>query len=387
MNWVSAHSTQENYELAWNEVRAQIQQEIVGDVNFLLIFVSSHGSQSWESLARYASSAFPQARIAGGSTRGTISSVQAFEKGASIVAMAAHFEGESRMDVHHLSPDTAELRRTLRTIDWAGVHGALLISDPYTADGEGLLNAMEEARPNLPWVGGSLCGGETQGERALWSNAGLHREGALMILLRGKLRLVPMLAQGVVPVGDPYIVMKRRGNLIDEFDAGVPVDVVRSTFQSPPAAHAVRWEQLVLGVDIHDDDLSMQPPDYVMRSIVGADPKSGALAVDARMRAYQTVRFHMRDPQIARQELRIMLAATRRRHPAGDLKAAIIFNNEARDSSFYQTSNVDAHEIATACAPAPSIGMFSKEEFGAANQQVALHQFGVAVGWIYEATS
>lgn len=384
MNWVSAHSTHENYELAWNEVRAQIQHEIAGDVHFLLLLVSAHSPRTWESIAQYATSSFPRARLAGGATRGTIASLEAFEKGASIVALAAQFDGESRLDVHHLPPEKSAMRRQLQTIDWSGVHGAMVISDPYTVEGAELVDAIENACPQLPWVGGALCGGETLGERALWSNAGLFKEGALILLLRGKLRLEPLVAQGVVPVGPPYIVMKKRGNLIDNFDAGSPVGVVRSIFKPSGTAPAVRWEQLVLGVDVQEDDLSMQPPNYVMRSIVGADPARGALAIDAQIRLYQTVRFHMRDAQVARKELRILLAATRERRPTKKLQAAIVFNNEARDSSFYQRGGVDAHEIAIACAPAPVIGMFSKEEFGPVNHVAALQQFSSTIAWIYQ---
>lgn len=386
MKWIRAHSTNARYEAAWNEVRAAIRASLSTEVHFLLLFVAGHASSPWASIAQEARAAFPGVRLAGGASCGAIVSSKALEEQPSVVAIAASLDMPNAIEVVHVPAEKEASRRCLHAVRWHDVHGALVLYDPRSTDGQDLAQALLEQRPNLPVAGGAVCREDETTDAALWSSVGLHREGALLILLRGNLRLRSVSAQGVVPMGDPCIIMKKRGNLIDSLDAGVPVEVVGELFERAHDLETLQWEQLVLGVDPSTDDLSMARPHYVMRGIVGADPRSGAVAVDAKVRTYQTVQFHMRNAQVARQELRVMLAAARERSVGRSLQAAIVFNSEARDRDFYHTSSVDAREIAAACAPAPTVGMFSKEEIGPVGRGVGLHQFSSTIALIYQAS-
>lgn len=385
MNWVSAHSSHDDFDVAWGEVRASLQAELGGDAHFLMVFVSGHASTVWSSVPSYARASFPHARLCGVSTRGTISSTHLFENTPSLVVMAARFDGASRVDVVHVSTEDEPLRAGVQSIDWQGVHGAIVLVDPFSVDAQRFLEHIRAAHPAVPVMGGVLAGGDAAEDHALWSRTGLHREGALVVLLRGDLRLARVVAQGVVPLGDPLIVMKQRGNLIDTLDEGSPVAVIRSLVRAAGHSNEVRWEELVMGLDEGKDDLSMAPPSYVMRGIIGVDPQRGSLAVDASVRPYQTVRFYLRDPQAARTELRVLLAAMRERCADHALHAALVFRSAARDERDDDAPDASLVDIVSACAPAPSIGVLTSEELVAWGEDApACHQFSTAVAVVYE---
>lgn len=385
MHWVSAHSTHEDFELAWAQVRGEINQTLDGDVSFLMVFVSAHPRSVWPNVARYVAASYPHAQFFGGTTRGTISSAHAFEEEPSIVVMAASFSAESNVEVVYLPAENGETRHHVAAVDWTDVQGAMIIADPFSGDAEEIVRMLDEVAPQTPTIGGLLCGGSSSGDHALWDRSGMHEEGALLVLLRGKLRLAPVVAAGAMPIGEPYIVMKQRGNLVDMLDSGEPVAVITSIVQREQRERAIQWEELVIGLDANDDDLSMSPPEYLMRGIIGVDPERGSIAVDASLRPYQTVRFHVRDAPAARQALREHLSETREAKSTQTLHAAIVFNSEARDSSFFGSAHADARAIARLCAPAACAGIFCSEEIGPSTDKTVLHQFSTTIGLVYEA--
>lgn len=385
MNWVSAHSTHEDFERAWAQVCGEINEKIDGDVGFLMVFVSAHERSVWPQVAQYASASYPHAQLCGGTTCGTIASHHAFEEQASIVAMAGSFSADSRVDVVHLPAENDEIRHSVLAVDWTDVHGAMIIADPFSSDAEKITRLLDDAAPGVPKIGGVLCGGSALGDHVLWDRAGAHEEGALLILLRGKLRLATVVAKGAMPIGEPHIIMKQRGNLIDMLDTGEPVAVITSTVQREQRERSVQWEELVIGLDVNDDNLSIAPPEYLMRGIIGVDPERGSIAVDASLRTYQTIRFHVRDAPAARQELREHVSTIRAQRAGETLHAVIVFNSEARDGNFFGSSRTDAREIAELCGTAACVGIFCSEEIGPAKQKAVLHQFSTTVGLLYEA--
>lgn len=385
MNWISAHSTHEDFDGAWSEVRAGLQEQLLGDAHFLMVFASGYDAKTWSSIPRYARASFPHARLWGGTTPGSIASTHALVGGPSLVAIAAHLKGHSRVDVVHVSIEEEPLRAAVQAIDWQGVHGVLVLTDPFSVDAPRLLEHVRSAQPQMPVMGAVLSGSDAGTGHAMWSRRGVFREGALLVLLRGGLRLDGVIGQGVVPLGDPFIVMKRRGNLIDSLDSGAPVEVIRSLVRAQGQRDNVRWEELMVGIDEGSDALSMAPPSYVMRGIIGLDPERGSVAVDATVQPYQTVRFHVRDAAAARRELHVLLAAARERNAHQTLGAALVFHSDAGDREASEQPHALFSEIATQCAPAVSAGMFSSEELVALpGERSACHQFSTAIACVYE---
>jgi hypothetical protein len=84
-----------------------------------------------------------------------------------------------------------------------------------------------------------------------------------------------------------------------------------------PAEREQVKHSLFLGVARSDFSLEHsgeQPPAFLVRNLIGVDPRNGAVAVGERMRVGQKVQFQLRDADASREESRQLL-----RRQAGEL--------------------------------------------------------------------
>ena len=94
---------------------------------------------------------------------------------------------------------------------------------------------------------------------------------------------------------------------------------------------------LLLGLAISEYRDEFRRGDFLIRSLVGLDPRTGALAVTDRVRLGQTVQFQVRDAATADEDLGHMLRAARKRHQS---HSALLFtcNDGARGCSALPTT-------------------------------------------------
>ncbi|MBO85599.1 MAG: hypothetical protein CL927_09585, partial [Deltaproteobacteria bacterium] len=77
----------------------------------------------------------------------------------------------------------------------------VLLSDLFSVDGQALANALDQAFPGCPKIGGVASSGQTPGSNRLICDRQIERTGAVGVALWGDLRMVPFIAQGARPVG------------------------------------------------------------------------------------------------------------------------------------------------------------------------------------------
>src|SRR5690554_6310065 len=384
MNWISAHSIHDDFEDAWNEVRAHVQSELTGEADLIVLFVSAHHAKAWRELARYVHATFPHATLFGGSSRGTIAGDLEFEEGASITLLAGTFGGGGSVETVHILEEPAAAAARLKEVTWSDVNGMLILADPFSSDAELLLTELDVRASAATKVGGILCGGTRLGDHGLWDAEGVYDEGALLLLFRGTLSVEPVVAQSAKPIGDPLIVMRRRGYLVDAFNTGKPSDALNRALDEVGAVRKDVWEKVVIGLDVGEGGLSEAPSDYLIRSVIGLDPASGSLAVAAQLENYQTLRFHLRDADAARTELRAQLEAAERRIAARSARAAIVFNCLSRGVGFFGTPHEDAKQIAAAFPDQRVVGLVCGGEIGPVASRTYLHSLTTSVGVICE---
>ena len=105
-----------------------------------------------------------------------------------------------------------------------------------------------------------------------------------------------------------------------------------------------------------------------MRSVVGADRDTGAIAVGEQVAVGRTVQFHVRDADAADEDLRALLAGARAR-------AALVFTCNGRGRSLFGEPDHDAGVVGELLGPIPLAGMFCAGEIGPIGGQNFLHGF------------
>ena len=130
---------------------------------------------------------------------------------------------------------------------------------------------------------------------------------------------------------------------------------------------------LLLGVAMSEYRDQFRRGDFLIRNLIGLDPRTGALAVTDRIRRGQTVQFHVRDADSAGEDLRELLHAARSdgHRPAGGL----MFTCNGRGTRMFREPDHDAKTLQTVAGPLALAGFFAAGELGPVGGTNFIHGF------------
>ena len=262
-------------------------------------------------------------------------------------------------------------------VEPGGVH--LMLCDPFTFPAGDLLAHLNDHVPGTVVMGGMASGGLRLNQSRLFLDGRVLAEGAVGAHLP-QAEVHPLVAQGCRPVGDPYTTTRAEGNVI--FELGGRPPVVR--LQELAAALSSRDRELLvqgLQVGLVIDEYRAEPRqgDFLIRSVVGADPESGAIAVGEEIAVGRTVQFHVRDAESADEDLQRTLA--REAAVLGGRRAAgaLLFTCNGRGSRLFPGPDHDAGLIAKMLGKIPVAGFFCAGELGPVGGQNFLHAFTASI--------
>jgi small ligand-binding sensory domain FIST len=259
----------------------------------------------------------------------------------------------------------------------AGAH--LMICDPFTFPASGLLTHLNEHVPGTTVMGGMASGGLAQRQSRLFLDGRVVTQGAVGAYLPGA-EVHPLVAQGCRPVGDPYTITRAEGNLIFELGGRAPLARLQELAEAlPDAERELLAQGIQVGMLINEYRAEPGQGDFLIRSLVAADPESGAIAVGDDVEVGQTVQFHLRDARSADEDLRRILGqeadALAGRRAAG----ALMFTCNGRGSRLFPGPDHDAGLLATMLGQVPMAGFFCAGELGPVGGQNFLHAFTASI--------
>ncbi|TMQ05605.1 MAG: hypothetical protein E6J90_48565, partial [Deltaproteobacteria bacterium] len=173
--------------------------------------------------------------------------------------------------------------------------GLLVLVDPFSGHAQRLIDGLDDAFPRAPKFGGLVSGGRVPGGDWLFADGEAFRSGVVGVAFTGDLAIDTIVAQGCRPIGAPMVVTRGEGNLILELDHQPPLDVLQSLHDSlADRDRALFRHSLFVGVEM-TDSLVHREGELLVRNILGLDPAENVLAVAARLRPFQVIRFLLRD--------------------------------------------------------------------------------------------
>jgi small ligand-binding sensory domain FIST len=265
----------------------------------------------------------------------------------------------------------------------AGVH--LMICDPFTFPAGGLLAHLNDHVPGTLVMGGIASGGLAERESRLFLGGRALQRGAVGAHLPGAGAHL-LVSQGCRPVGEPFTITRAEGNVIRELGGRAPLARLRELAEALPAADRDLLAQGVhVGMVIDEYQAERGPGDFLIRSLIGADPEYGAISVGDEVEAGQTVQFHVRDAESADEDLRRTLeqevAALGGRKAGG----ALLFTCNGRGSRLFTAPDHDAGLLAKMLGGIPVAGSFCAGELGPVAGQNFLHGFTASIALFPEA--
>lgn len=255
----------------------------------------------------------------------------------------------------------------------AGASALLLIPDPFSFPAEDLLRRMEEDRPGLPVVGGMASAARAPGENRLVINDRVVREGAVGAFLGPEVQVATVVSQGSRPVGNPFVVTRAEHNIVYELAGRRAVERLQEVAAEPDDEDRDLLAGLVqIGRVIDENKLDFGQGDFLVRTVVGADPNSGALRVGDIMEVGSTAQFQVRDPASADEELRRLVSGR-------SAQTALVFTCNGRGTNLFPEPHHDAAVVSGSLGGPPVAGMFCAGELGPIGGHNFMHGFTASV--------
>lgn len=341
----------------------------------LLFFTDHHTDQARELLERIHAALDP-ATLVGCSAEGVIGPTRELERAPAMVLMTASLPqvrlssfSIGRVEWQELLSDTEQLKARLG----AGpeTRAILGFGDPFTTPAVNLMSALDELLPGIPLIGGMASAAQQPGQNVLLCDQSVHSEGMVGLSLSGPIEVDTVVSQGCRPFGTHMVITKSRDNVIQQLGGKPALQVLRDAIMElPESERQLLQNGLFVGRAISEYRDTFGRGDFLVRSVVGVDNASGAIAIGDYVRTGQTIQFHVRDAATATEDLSLMLAGQSAKPPAA---GALLFSCNGRGTRLFETASHDVHAANAAMPQTPVAGFFAAGELGPIGARNFIH--------------
>lgn len=371
------HASISDHESTAQAIRAVVAdaKSALPDIDVAFLFFTAHHRDEAADLAEHCWLELDPQCVVGCSAEGVIGGNLEIERAPGISLLVGHLPDVSIHPFHVPSDDWRRLLLDepdeLAPRLGCGPQTRALIGfgDPFTTPLNHLLTALDERCPNVPLLGGMASSARGPGENALIRNDQVLDDGFVGVSLAGPIAVDAVVSQGCRPIGSRLVVTKANGNMVHAVGGRPPMTVLREIIHDLSEPDRALLEHgLFLGKAISEYRETFGRGDFLVRNLMGADEKTGAIAVNGDVRVGQTVQFHLRDAATADEDLRLMLA-TEDPSAAGGL----LFSCNGRGTRMFPEP---CHDVAVArelLPRTPVAGFFAAGELGPVGNKNFIH--------------
>lgn len=402
IQWTNALSTHPSLETAIAEVVERVKQSLSGTPDLGILFISSAYTTDFPRLMPLLLEKLPLPILIGCSGGGAIGTdlenqTLEIENSPALSLSIAHLPGIEIYPFHLPAEELPDLDSSPQTwIERVGVPPEknpqfILLSDPFSSKINDLLEGLDFAYPNATKVGGLASSGAIGTPSALFyhsptnPSSSVYHEGTIGVALSGNLVLETIVAQGCRPIGNPYRISEGERNIIlelAEIEEGKdtsrpPLDRLREILQTlDEKDRQLAQNSLFIGIARDEFKAQLKQGDFLIRNLLGVDPRMGAMAVGDRVRPGQRIQFHLRDSQASAEDLELLLEAYQsEKSDSPDAVGALLFSCLGRGENLYGVPNFDSKLFENYVENIPLGGFFCNGEIGPVGGRTFLHGY------------
>jgi small ligand-binding sensory domain FIST len=255
-------------------------------------------------------------------------------------------------------------------------NGWLVFIDPFHLDSETWLRTWNEAYAPVPVLGGLASGEVAEQTTQVYLNGEVYEEGGVAISVGGDVRLAGVTSQGCTPIGDTWTLTKVEQNIIHQIGNRPAYEVLAETFNqlSPEQQKGARGN-LFIGLVVNEYLEDFHRGDFLIRNLLGADPRSGSIAVGALPRLGQTVQFQRRSKEAATEDMEELLARARKQLGGTPIYGGCLCCCNGRGKNLFDCPNHDAQMVQQRLGPMGLAGFFCNGEIGPVGEKSFLHGY------------
>jgi len=247
----------------------------------------------------------------------------------------------------------------------------LLLPDVAGLDPRTLLAGLHDELGDVP-VMGAVAAGSSIFELYATDAVG----GALAGVALSGLHPVIGVAQGCMPIGEPYVITRAEDNVVFEIGGRRALDVLREAVQGVPGGSArIQRAGVFVGLAMDPAKSPLERGDFLVRNLLGADRESGAVAVGERTRVGQTIQFQVRDAEASREDLGATLESVAQRLAGRRPAFGCYFNCAGRGQGLYGVPDHDVTLIRKRLGEFPLVGFFGNGEFAPVGRRNFFHTY------------
>lgn len=381
MKWTSTIATETSLDTAVEQAAEQVFKGLDRqEPDLILAFVSREHAGEFDALGGLLAREFEGAFVFGCCAASVVGGGKEIEDRSALSLTAAILPNVQLAGTHletaQVPPVFAERRFWEDALHVpAGAEPCfLLLADPFSFETDAFLKGLDRAFPGSAKIGGLASGGNQPGSSALYLNGTVHHSGMVALAMTGDIELRTALAQGSRPIGDPMFVTSAHDNLVRELDGRVPRDILSDVFeQLPPADRKLFGDALFIGLATSHNRSQYGAGDFLVRSILGLDPQSGALWVGGRVQTNSVAQLHLRDALSAAQDVERILRAQRQASADSNPAGALMFSCVSRGAHFYGQPDHDSNAFRRIVGDVPIGGFFCGGEIGQIQGATHLH--------------
>lgn len=383
MRWATGLGTNEDFERALDEALEGVQTRLDGaPPDLVLAFVSAHHAEHFDRVPSAVRARVRHAHLVGCTAGGVVAEGREVEEGPAVAIVGALLP---RVDIHpfHLSqgalPPPAAGPAAWRAAVGLEHHdeaNLIVLPDPFSCDPQRIARGLDAAFPAGTVVGGLASAARAPHGNALYLDGAVHRAGAVGVALTGDVTVDTIVAQGCRPVGTPMFVTRCRRHVIFELDGRPAAEALETVFHELPNRDRELFRQApFLGIVMDPARQAYHHGDFLVRNLVGLDPRAGALVVAAPIEPNQVVQFHLRDARTSADDLDALLTRYQQRYGVLSPRGALLFSCLGRGRGLYGEPDHDTRAFLERVGPVPIGGFFCNGEIGPVQGHAFVHGY------------
>jgi len=366
-------------EAAIRDTAAQLRQQLSGKPTFGMVFVTPDYAEKANDLLEIVRVYGHVPTLIGCSGTGLVGRAQEQEEGSGFSLLLVSLP-VGKANSFSFSQDTVEAstgpaywyeRTKLKPAD---VKAWLVFLNPYSLNVEIWLKQWNQAYPHVPVFGG-MAGG-APGDPEAWVFCDDHVvPGGVAIALQGDIAVHSVVSQGCKPIGEPLTVTNAERNVLLTLGSRPAYEVLSDVYKDLTDSEREQARgHLFAGIAVSEYLEEYKRGDFLVRNIIGADPKSGAVQINAVARVGQTLQYQLRDSRVASDELKRLLREEIARMDPPPF-AGLLCTCHGRGRGLFGGPNHDAGLINEFYPGLPLAGLFANVQLGPVGDRSFAHGY------------
>jgi small ligand-binding sensory domain FIST len=368
------------------ETAVELRQQLSGKPTFALVFITPDYAEKAADVLEIIRVYGHVPTLVGCSSTGLVGTGKEQEEGSGFSLLMMSLPGAKATSLN-FTQDMVEA--TTGPEDWhrrtglkpADVKAWLVYLNNYSLNVELWLKQWNAAYPRVPIFGGMAKGADGDGDTWVYCDDRIV-PGGVAIALQGDVAVHAVVSQGCKPIGEPLTVTHAEKNVLLTLGSRPAYEVLSDVYKELCDTEREQARgHLFAGIAVSEYLEDYKRGDFLVRSIIGADPKSGAVALNATPRVGQTLQYQLRDSRVATDELRRLL---RSQVAQGFLTpyAGLLCTCHGRGRGLFGGPNHDVGLINEFYPDLPMGGLFTHVQLGPVGERSFAHGYTASLALI-----